>query len=75
MLASEKEELQVNETLRVTAILFLFPWQVQTQFPLQSMSWSDDTSMRVLQEAALTVEEAARLASTDNDFFTGFTRV
>lgn len=74
MLASEKEELQVNETLRVTAILFLFPWQVQTQFPLQSMSWGDDTSMRVLQEAALTVEEAARLASTDN-FFTGFTRV
>lgn len=75
MLASEKEELQVNETLRVTTMLFLFPWQMQTQFLLQSMSWGDNTSMRALQEAALTMEEAARLASTDNDFFTGFTRV
>lgn len=51
MLASEKKELQVNETLRVMAMLFLFPWQTQTQFPLQSMSWGD-TSPRVLQEAA-----------------------
>lgn len=50
MLASEKEELQVNETLGVMAML-LFPWQTQTQFPLQSMSWGD-TSPRVLQEAA-----------------------